>query len=243
MTTGVIIPSAGKGARMKSGLPKQMLEIGGMTILGHTISRILAIDTIRHLVIPASGEWFDQSLQIANRSLEQSRKSDIVKVEVIQGGAERMYSVKNGLAKLMDEKVDVVVVHDAVRPCFPLDAVNRLVTEAMDKGAAILAVPVRDTVKLVDDNRQIKSTPDRSKVWLAQTPQAFRRDILFDACEKACKGGFLATDDASMAEFAGYAVHVVEGSQDNIKITYPSDLYFAEKWLELHTNELNGKCQ
>ena len=239
ITTGVIIPSAGKGARMNSGLPKQMLEIGGVTILGHTINRILAIDTIRHLVIPASDEWFDLSLQIARRSLEQSRKGDLVQVDVIPGGSERMFSVKNGLSKLRDIKMDVVMVHDAVRPCFPVDAVNRLVMEAMHKGAAILAVPARDTVKLVDDDRRITSTPDRSKVWLAQTPQAFRREVLFDACEKACADGFLATDDASMAEFAGYAVHVVEGCQENIKITYPADLLFAEKWLELNTSELN----
>lgn len=239
ITTGVIIPSAGKGARMNSGLPKQMLEIDGVTILGHTITRILAIDTIRHLVIPASGEWLGRSLQIARRSLEQSRKSDLVQVDVIPGGAERMYSVRNGLSRLMDEKVDVVMVHDAVRPCFPVDAVNRLVAEAMVKGAAILAVPVSDTVKLVDQDRRITATPDRSNVWLAQTPQAFRRQILFESCEKACKDGFLATDDSSMAEYAGYAVHVVEGSQENIKITWPPDLFFAEKWLKLNTGELN----
>ncbi len=231
-STGVIIPSAGKGSRMDSLQPKQLLEIGSVTVLGHTIDRILQIESVRHLVIPVSADLEARIRDIAKHSMEAAGKTGRVSLSLVPGGAERMHSVRNGLLALMDTDAELVMVHDAVRPCFPFDAVIRTLKTAASEGAAILAVPARDTVKLVDEYQKITSTPDRSKVWLAQTPQIFRKQILFDACEKANDSNFVATDDASLVECADYPVFVIEGSQDNIKITYPSDLYFAENWLK-----------
>ena len=231
-STGVIIPSAGRGNRMDSGQPKQLLHIGGMTILGHTISRILRIGPVRHLVIPSSPELETTVRDIAAGCISAAGRSGDVRLDVVAGGKERMDSVGNGLQALAGTDVELVMVHDAVRPCFPLDAVMRALQLAGSEGAAILAIPARDTVKLVDRAGRITGTPDRRQVWLAQTPQVFRTEVLLDSHGKAAASGFAATDDASMAEHAGYPVRVVEGTQDNLKITWPVDLFFAEQWLK-----------
>ncbi len=231
-STGVIIPSAGKGSRMASELPKQMLELGSMTILAHTITRILQVDSVRHLVIPASVDLAGKVAEIAEECIASAGKRGKVALRMASGGRERMHSVGNGLNKLAQTDAELVMVHDAVRPCFPLGAVNEALEVAHAEGAAILGVPARDTVKLVDDARQITSTPDRKRVWLAQTPQVFRLNLLQEAFQIAEKSGFTATDDASLAEFAGYPVRVVEGSHENIKVTYASDLIFVENWLK-----------
>lgn len=230
-STGVIIPAGGKGTRMGSGPAKQLLSIRGKTVLAHTIGRIIGLEGVKHLVVPTTPDLFHTTRDIIYQCLEQQQKTDSVSAEVIAGGAERMHSVENGLQYLMDTDAELVLIHDAVRPCFPADPVTRVITLALSHGAAILGIPASDTVKIVDSSRQIISTPDRKRVWLAQTPQVFRKNILFEAFQKAEKESFAATDDASLAEFAGYPVYMVEGSRDNIKITYPSDLFFAEKWM------------
>ena len=229
---GVIIPSAGRGSRMDSGQPKQLLQIGTMTILGHTITRILRLEAVRHLVIPSSADMADTVHEIAAQCIETARRTGQVMLDVVPGGKERMDSVYNGLQALEGSETELVMVHDAVRPCFPLDAVGEALRVAASDGAAILAIPARDTVKLVDESGRITDTPDRRNVWLAQTPQVFRIEVLLNAYKKAAGTGFVATDDASLAEHAAYTVRVVKGSQENIKITYPSDLFFAEQWLK-----------
>ncbi|MEX0679918.1 MAG: 2-C-methyl-D-erythritol 4-phosphate cytidylyltransferase [Balneolales bacterium] len=232
-STGVIIPSAGQGTRMGSErLPKQLQELHGTPVLAHTLSRILKLESVRFLVIPTSTEIYQKTLHIVTRCLEQSGKSGQVEVEVVIGGSERMHSVKNGLDWLSKMDVELVLVHDAVRPCFPLEAVEEAVCKAIKEGAAILAIPASDTVKMVDDHFCVERTPARNSAWLAQTPQVFRIEILKEAFEKADKAGFIGTDDASLVEFAGYPVYVVPGNRENIKITFPSDLYFAEKWVK-----------
>ncbi len=231
-STGVIIPSAGKGSRMDSKLPKQMLQVGSMTILAHTITRMLQVESVRQLVIPVSDDLAGDVAEIAEKCLESAGKTGEVDFRMTSGGRERMHSVGNGLHELEQTDVELVMVHDAVRPCFPLASVNQALQVANEEGAAILAVPARDTVKLVNEIGQITATTDRNRVWLAQTPQIFRINLLMDAFQKAEQSGFIATDDASLAEYAGYPVHVVEGSQENIKVTYPSDLIFIENWLK-----------
>ncbi len=231
-STAVIIPSAGKGSRMASVLPKQLLQVGPMTILAHTITRMLQVRSVRHLVIPVSDDLAGHVADIAWKCIESAGKTDEVDLKMTAGGRERMHSVGNGLYDLAQTDAELVMVHDAVRPCFPLASVNEALQLANTKGAAILAVPARDTVKLIDDSGQITSTPDRNRVWLAQTPQVFRIKLLIDAYQKAEKSGYIATDDASLAEYAGYPVHVVNGSHENIKLTYPPDLIFIENWLK-----------
>ena len=224
---------------MDSGQPKQLLQIGSMSILGHTISRILLVDAVRYLVIPSSADIADTVHEIAANCIETARKTGQVMLDVVPGGKERMDSVSNGLQALEGSGVELVMVHDAVRPCFPLDAVAEALRLAASDGAAILAIPARDTVKLVDESGRITGTPDRRNVWLAQTPQVFRIEVLLNACNKAAGTGFIATDDASLVEYAGHPVRVVEGSQDNIKITYPADLFFAGQWLKQNSSGRN----
>ncbi len=216
---------------MDSGQPKQLMQIGALSILGHTITRILRVEAVRHLVIPSSADMADTVHGIAAKCIETARRTGQVMLDVVPGGKERMDSVGNGLQALQGSGVELVMVHDAVRPCFPLDAVAEALQLAASDGAAILAIPARDTVKLVDESGRITETPDRRNVWLAQTPQVFRIEVLLNAYKKAADTGFVATDDASLVEHAAHPVRVVEGSQDNIKITYPADLFFAEQWL------------
>ncbi|MBP3192027.1 2-C-methyl-D-erythritol 4-phosphate cytidylyltransferase [Natronogracilivirga saccharolytica] len=229
---GVIIPSAGTGVRMGGGTPKQFLEINGMPLLAHTIRRILKISCLRKVVIPSSPDLSERTRDIAHEGLESSGLSGSVDIAVVAGGDERMDSVRNGLHALKDDDITMILVHDAVRPCFPLDAVEQAIDEARTSGAAIIAVPARDTVKMVDGNNVITSTPDRERVWLAQTPQVFRKELFVRAYDKLGDKAYLATDDASVVEQAGYPVRVVHGTHDNIKVTYRPDLQFAGIWLK-----------
>ncbi len=233
--TGVIVPSAGRGSRMGTGQAKQLQPINGTAILAHTVCRLLALDSVRYLIVPTSTDLYQVTRNILSQCLKETEKSDTVKIEVIAGGAERMDSVRNGLVNLMNTDAELVLVHDAVRPCFPLEAVEKAVDVAMSRGAACLGVPASDTIKLVDEDHRVISTPVRKRVWHAQTPQIFHKHILFEAYKKAEESGFSATDDASLVEYAGYPVHMVEGNRQNIKITYPSDLFFAEKWIQENT--------
>lgn len=242
-SVGVIIPSAGRGSRMDSGLPKQLIRIGGTTILGHTITRILQVPQVRHVVLPASDDIRQEVRDIATGCIDATGMTGKVCVDVVAGGKERMDSVGCGLQILEKCSVALVMVHDAVRPCFPLDAVVRAIGVAANDGAALLAVRARDTVKMVNEAGLVDATPDRRKVWLAQTPQVFRTDVLVNAYEIARHKGFTGTDDASLAECAGFPVSVVEGDPDNIKITYPTDLFYAEQWLARHDRNPSGRTQ
>jgi 2-C-methyl-D-erythritol 4-phosphate cytidylyltransferase len=147
--------------------------------------------------------------------------------KVVPGGAERQDSVRHAL-EAVPEDADLVLVHDAVRPFLTERMVEDVVRMARAKGAAIVALPVRDTVKQVGADRVIERTVDRGPLWLAQTPQAFRRDWLLAAHRKALTEGVRATDDAYLVEWSGHPVSVIEGSGENIKVTRPEDLVIGE---------------
>jgi 2-C-methyl-D-erythritol 4-phosphate cytidylyltransferase len=146
---------------------------------------------------------------------------------IVPGGDERQQSVYNGLMTLSAD-VRWVAVHDGVRPFVTESAVNACLSKAEQTGAAVLAVPVKDTIKVVGAAGQIESTPDRRSLWAIQTPQTFRVDWLLEAHERARRDGFIGTDDAALVERLGKPVHVVEGEYTNIKITTPEDLWWAE---------------
>jgi 2-C-methyl-D-erythritol 4-phosphate cytidylyltransferase len=152
-------------------------------------------------------------------------------LQIVLGGAERFESVANALAKLKEE-VDFVAIHDAVRPCVTEALLDSVFTKAEQGGAAILAMPISDTVKKVDDKKQIVSTMPRQGLWLAQTPQIFRRDWLEEAYARRASLGRDITDDAQLVEAAGHKVQVVEGSSTNIKITTRADLSLADAILK-----------
>ena len=216
----VIVPAGGRGRRMHSEVPKQYLPLDGKPILWHTLrffERSQAVRTIVLVLHPADEE-------LCNRVVLQRGEFNKV-LCVVPGGVQRHESVEAGL-KAIEVDDEIVVVHDAVRP-FASDVVfSRVVEAARVYGAAVPVVAIRDTVKQTADGRVVATLP-RDQLGRAQTPQAFRRIVLLEAHERWAAGRG-PTDDAGMVEALGHPVQVVEGDENNIKITTPGDLAWAE---------------
>ncbi len=219
----VILPAAGRGKRMQAGVNKVFLSLLGKPILYHTLRAFAAVPEVKELIV-VTGE---EEVAALRRSLHHL--PGLPAVKVVAGGSERQYSVWNGL-RASSADADVVLVHDAARPLVTRETIENVIAAAKENGAAIAAVPEKNTVKIVEDG-VVASTPDRSKLWAVQTPQGFQRDLLMKANEKAETDGFLGTDDASLVEHYGAKVHVVMDSYQNIKITTPEDLVVAEAFL------------
>jgi 2-C-methyl-D-erythritol 4-phosphate cytidylyltransferase len=203
-------------------VPKQFLALGGQPLILHSLRVLQAaaiIDEIILAVPPTEMEYVLSQVVAAHRFTKVHK--------VVPGGQERQDSVRHAL-EAVDEAVDIVLVHDAVRPFVTGRMVEDVVAAARTRGAAIIALPMKDTVKQVGADRVIERTIDRRPLWLAQTPQAFRRDWLLAAHRKAHAEGVHATDDAYLVEWAGHPVSVVEGSGENIKVTRPEDMIIGE---------------
>ncbi len=208
-------------------VPKQFLALGGQPLILHSLRVLQASSIIKEVILAVPQNEMDYCLT------EIVAKHSFTKVtKVVPGGHERQDSVRHALEAVHDE-VDLVLVHDAVRPFLTEHMVEEVVRTARAKGAAIIAVPMKDTVKQVGAGHVIERTVDRQSLWLAQTPQAFRRDWLLTAHRKAHAEGIRATDDASLIEWAGHPVCVVEGSGENIKVTRPEDMVIGEAILAL----------
>ncbi|TVY06649.1 2-C-methyl-D-erythritol 4-phosphate cytidylyltransferase [Paenibacillus cremeus] len=220
---GIVIVAAGKGSRMKTQESKQYLMIDEKPILVHTLAlfdRMEVVDTI--VLVTGSAD--------VDRCQQYVEQYGLRKVQhVVTGGSERQDSVYQGLATLQG-KVDWVMVHDGVRPFAAEAHILACLDKAKETDAAVLAVPVKDTIKVVDSDGLIQATPDRRSLWAIQTPQAFRLSMLLQAYESARQDGFLGTDDAMLVERLGIKVAVVEADYYNIKITTPEDLPWAE-WI------------
>lgn len=216
-----IIPAAGIGSRMHADRAKQMLELGGLPLFMHTLRRFEHCDAIDQVVLVIQPDLTSEVLALLS-------KYGLKKVgRVVAGGAERQDSVFRGLQVIREETAGVVVVHDAVRPFVRAEEIKMVVERAEKKGAAIMALHAVDTIKQVRKST-IRRTLDRSLIYHAQTPQAFRYELLRAAYEKAQAEGFRATDDAQLVERTHHKVSVVDGSPINIKITRPFDLKLAE---------------
>lgn len=221
-----IVPAAGVGTRMGAEIPKQYLQIGGKTILEHTLRRLLSVPELDGIVLvisPLDDRW--QELAITGHP----------KIEIVPGGIERCDSVLNGLYHLEDrlEKLDWVLVHDAARPCVDLRDIHELMAELEEHlVGGILGTPVSDTIKRINQEYAIEETLDRRVLWQAQTPQMFRFGLLSQALQQALRNKQMITDEASAVELAGYYPRIVEGRRDNIKITRPEDLPLAELVLQ-----------
>lgn len=220
---GVVVVAAGKGSRMGTTESKQYLHLNGKPILVHTLAlfeRIAEVDTI---VLVTGAEDVERCRGYAERYR-------LTKVRhIVAGGKERQDSVYKGLQQLKGS-VEWAMVHDGVRPFAAEEHVIACWRKAMETEAAVLAVPVKDTIKVVDPTGTIQSTPDRRSLWAIQTPQAFRLSLLLNAYEQAEKDAFLGTDDAMLVERIGTPVQVVEADYYNIKITTPEDLPWAQ-WI------------
>jgi 2-C-methyl-D-erythritol 4-phosphate cytidylyltransferase len=222
-----IIPAAGSGTRFGGALPKQFIELAGAPILVHTLRRFVACAEIGAVVVALPIDKVAEfQEQIKNFALSKP-------IFCVNGGAERSDSIFNALAAVADLKPEIVAVHDAVRPFVTPAQIAAVIAKAKEVGAAILALPATDTIKEVD-NGLIQRTLDRRRIWRAQTPQAFRYELLLRANREAHAAGLpsaLTTDDALLVERLGVPIAVVEGSPHNIKITAPEDLVLAETLL------------
>jgi 2-C-methyl-D-erythritol 4-phosphate cytidylyltransferase len=220
-----IVPAAGVGKRMGTEVPKQYLEVGGKPVLQHTLERLLSVETIAGINVALGEEdgfWPDLPF------------TDHPRIRAVPGGRERADSVYSALLHLEDRAKpdDWVLVHDAARLCITRSDVLRLIETLRDDPiGGILALPVSDTLKTVD-NQYITGTPDRRQVWRALTPQMFRYGLLRQALFDAAEQNRLVTDESSALELAGYRPCIVEGRPDNLKITRPEDLPLAAFYLE-----------
>ena len=214
MYVTAIIAAGGRDERVGAGQPKQLLEIGGQTILERSVNAFLTHDAVDEVVVALQKEMAVQPpAYLINRAKPLS---------IVAGGARRQDSVAAAF-RVVSDRSDVVVVHDAARPFASSDLIARTIAAAAESGAALAALEARDTVKQVAGG-VVSATLDRRTIFLAQTPQAFRRDVLRDALAITSD----ATDEAALAEQAGHAVRIVAGEASNIKITTPEDLVIAE---------------
>ena len=214
----MIIVAAGRGDRVGAPVPKQLLELGGRTILQRSVAVFDQHAGVGHLVVVLPGDLVALGESVVGPVCRPCR--------IVAGGARRQDSVSRGLAAMPPE-IDVILVHDAARPFAGADLIDRVIAATERVGAAVPAVRARDTVKRVDPARQVVSeTIPRDEIWLAQTPQGFRRAVLAAAVALG-EQGMEATDEAMLAEQAGHAVAIVEGDAVNVKITTPEDLAAA----------------
>jgi len=228
-----ILPAAGLGTRMGAETPKQFLELDGVPVLLFTVRRLAGCPAITDFVISTRAEEID-SVTSGVASLNLGRT-----VRVVRGGNTRQESVANALTHVPTES-NLILVHDAVRPLVTRVQIERVIAEADACDAAILGVPAMDTVKEVkrttpqggsSDVALITATIPRERVVLAQTPQVFRTTVLLEAFARARQDGVTASDEAGLVERLGLDVHVVAGSERNLKITRPGDIELAEFYL------------
>jgi 2-C-methyl-D-erythritol 4-phosphate cytidylyltransferase len=217
-----LILAAGRGRRMGTPKNKPYLMLAGKPIVCHTLFEFERSPLIDEIVLIVGEDEIDYARSSIVDAFQFKKISTVV-----MGGLKRQDSVWEGL-KAIKSDCEVVMVHDGVRP-FISQALLKKTGQAMENcGATIVAVPVKDTIKTVSQQREVLTTLDRSTLWAIQTPQAFRRDILEKAFEKAINDGFYATDDAALVERLGEKVTIVEGSYENIKITTPEDIVLGE---------------
>ena len=235
MKATVLIPAAGMGRRMGASVNKQYLDLAGKPILARTLALFDRHPQIEHIypIIPRDEIPYCQQQIIDRYGFSKVRR-------IIPGGAERQDSVRNGLQALVEDDLAqserVVLIHDGARPLFNPQLLPQLLDVIAEQSACIVGVPSKDTIKEVD-NGLISNTPDRRRLWQAQTPQGFRYQLIADAFAKADAEQFLGTDDASLLERYGMPVAILQGDYRNIKVTTPEDLPVAAAFLDMQQEE------
>lgn len=219
----VIIPAAGSGTRFGASQPKQFLDLVGIPILVRTLLVFEQTPCIQNIVIAASADFHLHIKELCD-------EYGISKCAVIcEGGTERQHSINNALQTAPILSSEITLVHDAVRPFITPDFVARLVDAANSYGAAVPGLSPKDTIKEINADGSVRVTHQRQNLRAIQTPQAFRYAVLNESYKYAQRQGFVGTDDASVVEFAGGTVHVIDGIEENIKITTPIDFFYAEE--------------
>ena len=224
-----IFPAAGKGKRMQAGMNKVLVELEGVPILVRTLARFSRCQAVDRLVVVVAAHEVDF---VTDMLTGADREYGLKPWQVTAGGSERQYSVWNGIQAVQGAADDdIILVHDAARPLVSEKTILETIRVAEEKGAAIAAVPAKNTIKMCNSAGEVVETPDRSRLWEVQTPQGFRRDILVRANQQAMAESFLGTDDASLVERLGQKVFIVESDYRNIKLTTPEDMVIAKAFL------------
>jgi len=228
VSTGVVIVAAGSGKRMGGQRNKLWLPLAGEPILAHTVRLFATHQDVDQIVLVVSEQDY--------ADVREWLQKEAIELTVVLGGAERQDSVRNGLGAL-SENCTYVLVHDAARPFVTREQISDMIKQVKLDQATIMAVPVKDTIKVVGSTGIVEATPARESLWAVQTPQAFRMSLLREAHEAAQRAGKVGTDDAMLVEWLGHSVTVVQGSYENIKITTPDDLWFGEEILRKRKGE------
>lgn len=221
----VVLPAGGLGKRMGGSVPKQLMLLGGKPVYQYSLETFLAMEEIAEVVMAVPSDWkshFEDDLKVL-------QNKNLNKLKIVEGGAERWQSVKNGVSALTSA-AEYVLVHDVARPFISESIIRELCKTLVEKGACLVAKPAVDTVKIAEDGL-VKSTVDRRTVWLAQTPQAARIDLLkelYDRIEKEPLQ-FTPTDEASILEHFQVPVYIVKGESRNDKLTTPEDFEIFSK--------------
>lgn len=220
MSNVAIILGAGNGTRMKSEKSKLLLEIGSKTVIERSVEAFLLVSDIDEIIVVAR----QQDIEVYSELLTDERISFVI------GGATRQQSVKNAVETVDD--AHLIVIHDGARPLIKCEDIEKTIRAAEEFSAAAVGVYVKDTIKIVDKQGFVESTPDRSTLFAVQTPQIFDFDLYKSAMQKADEQGLDFTDDCQLVELCGGKVKMVEGSYSNIKITTPDDIALAENLLK-----------
>ncbi len=228
-----IILAAGSGTRMGSDKTKQWIELDGLPVFAHTLKQFEACPKIKEIILCVKA---DERELFANAGAIYGIKK--LKA-IIVGGATRAQSALNGFKRVSD-KCTHVAIHDAARCLITPEMISNVIKGAVKYGSAAAACPATDTVKLTNDDAFVLSTPDRKNVWQAQTPQIFETEIYRASTYLALNKGLTVTDDCSMVEHAGFKVKLIDCGKENLKITEPVDLYYAEAVLKMRKeNEIS----
>ena len=223
-----IIAAGGLGKRFGHRIKKQFLELNGQPILYYSLNRFEECELVSDIILVLPEDEIDEYTTKIRKAGRFNKIKDIV-----PGGQHRQDSVYNAI-QVISEETDILVVHDAARPLISINLIESTINEAVNQGCAICAVRVRDTIKKSGlYNSHVESTLDRESLYLAQTPQAFRYEIIKKAFDDAIANNFLGTDESSLVERIGYRPSIVPGSQFNIKITEQADIKLAKTYLEV----------
>lgn len=215
-----IIAAAGNGTRMGSAVKKQYLTINDKPILYYTLEKFYSIDEIDEIIVVSDT---DNINFVDNEIIQNNKFQD--KVKVVAGGKTRTLSVYEGL-KAADKDTDIIIIHDGVRPFIDKENIIKCINTAINKKAVILCSKTIDTIKISDNNVVVK-TLDRAVLWNAETPQCFEYNLIMDCIVKAVDTGIVFTDEASILEYYGVEVHIMENKKLNLKVTNKSDLEIA----------------
>lgn len=223
MTATAIVVAAGEGRRIGGQISKTYLPIAGRPMVLRTLDRLFSSSALSKVVLVVAADQLLRCTDLLSGDLALRGRSVILQT----GGVTRQKSVKRGLEKIGAE-TDVVLIHDGARPFVSPGLIDRCVSAAAEKGAVVVGLPVRDTIKVVGEDRLIQATPDRKLLWEIQTPQVFQREVIIAAHAQAERDGVEVTDDAMVVERLGKSVFVLEGERTNFKITLPEDVWLAD---------------